>query len=93
MEASANAFGSFNSYGTAGQGSATGGLAIASVFISNSGSLYNTVSTGIDGRSSASANARGFTAVGGVAHANTTIINTPQILASPPFWLVAKNVG
>jgi hypothetical protein len=81
-EASANAFGGFASNGTFGPGgSATGGVAIAGVLISNSGALYSTVRGGIDGQASAEANAHGFTALGGSAQATTTIYNVPAIIS------------
>ena len=70
------------SIGVGPGGYAKGGVAIASVLISNSSSVYTTIGDGLDGRSSASANATGFTAIGGTAQATTTIISTPGILAS-----------
>ena len=72
---------------TSSGGSAFGGTAIAGVVISNSGTILDALNAGPDfddgggikGRSSATANASGFTAVGGIASATTTIVNAPAI--------------
>ena len=72
---------------TSSGGSAFGGTAIAGVVISNSGTILDALNAGPDfddgggikGRSSATANATGFTAVGGTASATTTIVNAPAI--------------
>ncbi len=79
-KADANGVGQYgHSYSYSGTG--TGGTAVASVVISNgtADAITSTNGRGIDGYAGATANAEGFIALGGTAHANTDITNSSAI--------------